>query len=224
MKKKIMVIDDDENIVELVSLYLEKEGHEVVPFTSSNAAFSAFKREAPSLILLDVMMPGMDGYQFLSEIRKFSNIPVIMITAKGETFDKVLGLELGADDYLVKPFDTKELLARIKAVFRRYGSSAEESRSLVIPDLTIDLDKYTITYMGTQMELPPKEIELLYFLCSNPNKVYTREQLLDKIWGYDYVGESRTVDVHIKRIREKIEGPNSWEIKTVWGVGYKFVL
>lgn len=224
MKKKIMVIDDDENIVELVSLYLEKEGHEVVPFTSSNAAFAAFKREAPSLILLDIMMPGMDGYQFLSEIRKFSNIPVIMITAKGETFDKVLGLELGADDYLVKPFDTKELLARIKAVFRRYSSAAEESRSLVIPDLTIDLDKYTITYMGTQMELPPKEIELLYFLCSNPNKVYTREQLLDKIWGYDYVGESRTVDVHIKRIREKIDGPNSWEIKTVWGVGYKFVL
>lgn len=224
MRKKIMVVDDDENIVELVSLYLEKEGHEVIPFTSSQGAFASFKKEAPSLVLLDVMMPGMDGYQFLSEIRKFSNIPVIMITAKGETFDKVLGLELGADDYLVKPFDTKELLARIKAVFRRYGNTTEEARSLVIPDLTIDLDKYTITYMGVQMELPPKEIELLYFLCSNPNKVYTREQLLDKIWGYDYVGESRTVDVHIKRIREKLEGPHNWEIKTVWGVGYKFVL
>lgn len=224
MKKKIMVVDDDPNIVELISLYLEKESYQVLPFTSSTDAIEAFKKEAPTLVLLDVMMPGMDGYQFLSEIRKTSNIPVIMITAKGETFDKVLGLELGADDYLVKPFDPKELLARIKAVFRRYGSVVEESRVLVIPDLTIDLDKYIITYKGTQMELPPKEIELLYFLCSNPNKVYTREQLLDKIWGYDYVGESRTVDVHIKRVREKLEGSHQWEIKTVWGVGYKFVL
>lgn len=224
MKKKIMVVDDDPNIVELVSLYLEKEGYEVLAYTSSKEAFDNFKKDAPALILLDVMMPNLDGYQFLSEVRKFSNIPAIMITAKGETFDKVLGLELGADDYLVKPFDTKELLARIKAVFRRYGSAVEESRVLVIPDLTIDLDKYTITYMGNQMELPPKEIELLYFLCNNPNKVFTREQLLDKIWGYDYVGESRTVDVHIKRIREKIEGTHSWEIKTVWGVGYKFIL
>lgn len=224
MKKKIMVVDDDPNIVELISLYLEKEGYEVLPYTSSKEAFDNFKKDTSSLILLDIMMPVMDGYQFLSEVRKFSNIPVIMITAKGETFDKVLGLELGADDYLVKPFDTKELLARIKAVFRRYGSATEESRVLVIPDLTIDLDKYTITYLGTQLELPPKEIELLYFLCNNPNKVFTREQLLDKIWGYDYVGESRTVDVHIKRIREKIEGTHSWEIKTVWGVGYKFIL
>ncbi len=224
MKKKIMVIDDDPNIVELVSLYLEKEGYGVLPYTASKEAFDNFKKDAPALILLDIMMPVMDGYQFLSEVRKFSNIPVIMITAKGETFDKVLGLELGADDYLVKPFDTKELLARIKAVFRRYGSVTEESRVLVIPDLTIDLDKYIITYLGNQMELPPKEIELLYFLCNNPNKVFTREQLLDKIWGYEYVGESRTVDVHIKRIREKIEGTHSWEIKTVWGVGYKFIL
>lgn len=224
MKKKIMVVDDDANIVELITLYLEKEGYEVLAYTSSREAFENFKKDAPALVLLDVMMPGLDGYQFLSEIRKFSNIPAIMITAKGETFDKVLGLELGADDYLVKPFDTKELLARIKAVFRRYGSTVEESRVLVIPDLTIDLEKYTITYLGTQMELPPKEIELLYFLCNNPNKVFTREQLLDKIWGYDYVGESRTVDVHIKRIREKIEGTHSWEIKTVWGVGYKFIL
>ena len=224
MKKKIMVVDDDPNIVELVTLYLLKENYEVVTYTSSQEAFDHFKKDAPSLVLLDVMMPGMDGYQFLSETRKFSNIPVIMITAKGETFDKVLGLELGADDYLVKPFDTKELLARIKAVFRRYGSTTEETKVLVIPDLTIDLERYTITYMGTQMELPPKEIELLFFLCNNPNKVFTREQLLDKIWGYDYVGESRTVDVHIKRIREKIEGPNNWEIKTVWGVGYKFIL
>lgn len=224
MKKKIMVVDDDPNIVELVTLYLEREGYLPIGYIDSYEAMSAFKREAPSLVLLDVMMPGMDGYQFLSEVRKSSNIPVIMITAKGETFDKVLGLELGADDYLVKPFDTKELLARIKAVFRRYGTTAEESRVLVIPDLTIDLDKYTITYQGTQMELPPKEIELLYFLCSNPNKVFTREQLLDKIWGYDYVGESRTVDVHIKRVREKIEGSHPWEIKTVWGVGYKFVI
>lgn len=224
MKKKIMVVDDDPNIVELIALYLEKEGYEVLPYTSSREAFENFKKDTPALILLDIMMPVMDGYQFLSEIRKFSNIPVLMITAKGETFDKVLGLELGADDYLVKPFDTKELLARIKAVFRRYSSATEESRVLVIPDLTIDLDKYTITYLGNQMELPPKEIELLYFLCNNPNKVFTREQLLDKIWGYDYVGESRTVDVHIKRIREKIEGTHSWEIKTVWGVGYKFIL
>lgn len=224
MKKKIMVVDDDPNIVELVTLYLLKENYDVVTYTSSQEAFEHFKKDAPSLVLLDVMMPGMDGYQFLSETRKFSNIPVIMITAKGETFDKVLGLELGADDYLVKPFDTKELLARIKAVFRRYGSTTEEAKVLVIPDLTIDLERYTITYMGTQMELPPKEIELLFFLCNNPNKVFTREQLLDKIWGYDYVGESRTVDVHIKRIREKIEGPNNWEIKTVWGVGYKFIL
>lgn len=224
MKKKIMVVDDDPNIVELVTLYLEKENYEVSSYTNSHDAYESFRREAPSLVLLDVMMPGMDGYQFLSETRKFSNIPVIMITAKGETFDKVLGLELGADDYLVKPFDTKELLARIKAVFRRYGTVAEDAKILVIPDLTIDLEKYTITYMGTQMDLPPKEIELLYFLCNNPNKVFTREQLLDKIWGYDYVGESRTVDVHIKRIREKLEGTHSWEIKTVWGVGYKFIL
>ena len=224
MKKKIMVVDDDSNIVELITLYLEKENYEVKAYTSSLEAFEAFKKEAPALVLLDVMMPGMDGYQFLSEIRKFSNIPVIMITAKGETFDKVLGLELGADDYLVKPFDTKEMLARIKAVFRRYGTATEEAKVLVIPDLTIDLEKYTITYMGTQMDLPPKEIELLYFLCNNPNKVFTREQLLDKIWGYDYVGESRTVDVHIKRIREKLEGEHNWEIKTVWGVGYKFTL
>lgn len=224
MKKKIMVIDDEPNIIELISLYLEKEGYDVLPYTSSKEAFENFKKEAPSLVLLDVMMPQMDGYQFLAEIRKHSNIPVIMITAKGETFDKVLGLELGADDYLVKPFDTKELLARIKAVFRRYGTTSDESKILTIPDLTIDLDKYLISYMGNQIELPPKEIELLYFLCSNPNKVFTREQLLDKIWGYDYVGESRTVDVHIKRVREKIEGSHNWEIKTVWGVGYKFVI
>jgi DNA-binding response OmpR family regulator len=224
MKKKIMVVDDDPNIVELISMYLLKENYEVAPFTSSQEAFDSFKREAPSLVLLDIMMPSLDGYQFLSEIRKFSNIPVIMITAKGETFDKVLGLELGADDYLVKPFDTKELLARIKAVIRRYSTAGEDAKVIVIPDLTIDLEKYTVTFMGVQMEFPPKEIELLYFLCNNPNKVFTREQLLDKIWGYDYVGESRTVDVHIKRIREKIEGDHSWEIKTVWGVGYKFIL
>ncbi len=224
MKKKIMVVDDDPNIVELISMYLLKENYEVAPFTSSQEAFDSFKREAPFLVLLDIMMPGLDGYQFLSEVRKFSNIPVIMITAKGETFDKVLGLELGADDYLVKPFDTKELLARIKAVIRRYSTVTEDSKVIVIPDLTIDLEKYTVTFMGVQMEFPPKEIELLYFLCNNPNKVFTREQLLDKIWGYDYVGESRTVDVHIKRIREKIEGDHSWEIKTVWGVGYKFIL
>lgn len=219
-----MVVDDDPNIADLISLYLEKDGYEPFVFTDSVLALNQFSVIAPELVLLDVMMPGVDGYKFLSEVRKSSNIPVIMITAKGETFDKVLGLELGADDYLVKPFDPKEMTARVKAVIRRYGIPAEESKLLIVPNLTIDMDRYSIIYKGELMELPPKELELLNFLCSNPNKVYTREQLLDKIWGYDYVGESRTVDVHIKRVREKLTGDNPWEIKTVWGVGYKFTL
>lgn len=223
-KKKIMVIDDDKNIVELISLYLEKEGYNVVKYYSAVEALENYSKDTPELVILDIMLPEMDGYEMCTEIRKMSNIPIIMITAKGETFDKVLGLELGADDYIVKPFDGKEMIARVKAVLRRYSTNNTSKKQLVIPNLTIDMADYSIIYHGKKMELPPKELELLYTLASKPNRVFTREQLLDKIWGYDYIGESRTVDVHIKRIREKLNKDNNWEIKTVWGVGYKFVL
>ncbi|WP_026894358.1 response regulator transcription factor [Clostridiisalibacter paucivorans] len=223
-KKKIMVIDDDKNIVELISLYLEKEGYSVVKYHSAVEALENYSKDTPELVILDIMLPEMDGYEMCTEIRKMSNIPIIMITAKGETFDKVLGLELGADDYIVKPFDGKEMIARVKAVLRRYSTNNTSKKQLVIPNLTIDMADYSIIYHGKKMELPPKELELLYTLASKPNRVFTREQLLDKIWGYDYIGESRTVDVHIKRIREKLNKDNNWEIKTVWGVGYKFVL
>ncbi|RKD22162.1 DNA-binding response regulator, OmpR family, contains REC and winged-helix (wHTH) domain [Caminicella sporogenes DSM 14501] len=223
-KVKVMIVDDDKNIAELIDVYLKKEGYETKKFYNGKEALKEFERFAPDLVILDIMLTEIDGYEICREIRKISNIPIIMLTAKGETFDKVLGLELGADDYIVKPFDAKELLARIKAVLRRYNSKHSDNVKLVIPNLTIDISDYSIIYHGKKMEIPPKELELLYFLASNANRVFTREQLLDKIWGYDYAGGTRTVDVHIKRLREKFNLEDSWEIKTVWGVGYKFQL
>ena len=224
MKTKIMVVDDDPNIRELVRLYLEKEGFEVTCAERGDEAVKMFRATPPNLMLLDVMLPGMDGWQVCREVRKISNIPIIMLTAKDETFDKVLGLELGADDYIVKPFDMKELVARIKAVIRRFQVAEAPEKELVFPGLTINLSQYTVTYMGKPLEMPPREIELLYFLASHPGMVFTREQLLEQVWGYDYFGDSRTVDVHVKRLREKLSGGEElgWQIKTVWGVGYKF--
>ena len=224
MKTKIMVVDDDPNIRELVRLYLEKEGFEVTCAERGDEAVKVFRASPPNLMLLDVMLPGMDGWQVCREVRKISNIPIIMLTAKDETFDKVLGLELGADDYIVKPFDMKELVARIKAVIRRFQVAEAPEKELVFPGLTINISQYTVTYMGKPLEMPPREIELLYFLASHPSMVFTREQLLEQVWGYDYFGDSRTVDVHVKRLREKLSGGEElgWQIKTVWGVGYKF--
>ena len=225
MKTKILLVDDDPNIRQLVNLYLEKEGFEVEMADRGDTAVEKFKTFAPNLILLDLMLPGMDGWQVCREVRKTSNVPIIMLTAKDETFDKVLGLELGADDYMVKPFDTKELVARIKAVLRRFqNADAPASKELSFPGLTINIGQYTVTYMGKELEMPPKELELLYFLASHPGMVFTREQLLEQVWGYDYFGDSRTVDVHVKRPREKLtDGERmGWQIKTVWGVGYKF--
>ena len=224
MKTKIMVVDDDPNIRELVRLYLEKEGFEVTCAERGDEAVKMFRATPPNLMLLDVMLPGMDGWQVCREVRKISNIPIIMLTAKDETFDKVLGLELGADDYIVKPFDMKELVARIKAVIRRFQVAEAPEKELVFPGLTINISQYTVTYMGKPLEMPPREIELLYFLASHPGMVFTREQLLEQVWGYDYFGDSRTVDVHVKRLREKLSGGEElgWQMKTVWGVGYKF--
>ena len=226
LKTKILLVDDDPNIRQLVNLYLEKEGFEVEMSDRGDAALARFKASPPDLMLLDVMLPGMDGWQVLREARKASNVPIIMLTAKDETFDKVLGLELGADDYIAKPFDMKELVARIKAVIRRYQApeAPEGSRELVFPGLTVNIGQYAVTFLGKELEMPPKELELLYFLASHPNQVFTREQLLEQVWGYDYFGDSRTVDVHVKRLREKLgEGEQmGWQIKTVWGVGYKF--
>ena len=225
MKTKILLLDDDPNIRQLVRLYLEKEGFDVTEADRGDTALKEFKAAPPNLMLLDVMLPGMDGWQVCREVRKVSNIPIIMLTAKDETFDKVLGLELGADDYVVKPFDAKELVARIKAVIRRYQNGGESTeKELAFPGLTINMSQYTVTYMGKEMDMPPKELELLYFLASHPGMVFTREQLLEQVWGYDYFGDSRTVDVHVKRLREKLSGGEAmgWQIKTVWGVGYKF--
>ena len=225
MKTKILLVDDDPNIRQLVNLYLEKEGFEVEMADRGDTAVEKFKTFAPNLILLDLMLPGMDGWQVCREVRKTSNVPIIMLTAKDETFDKVLGLELGADDYMVKPFDTKELVARIKAVLRRFqNADAPASKELSFPGLTINIGQYTVTYMGKELEMPPKELVLLYFLASHPGMVFTREQLLEQVWGYDYFGDSRTVDVHVKRLREKLTDGEKmgWQIKTVWGVGYKF--
>lgn len=222
MNKHIFVVDDDVNISELVKLYFEKEGFVVTTFDNGKDALDSVKKQAPDLIVLDIMMPIIDGYEVLKELRKVSRIPVIMLTAKGETFDKVLGLELGADDYLVKPFEAKELLARVKAVLRRFNQEDEHSNVIVMPNLTIDMDEFVVNYHGKTLQLPPKELELLNHLATHPNRVYTREQLLDQIWGFDYYGDTRTVDVHIKRLREKFTEDDTWEIKTVWGVGYKF--
>ncbi|MBP3886680.1 MAG: response regulator transcription factor [Cellulosilyticum sp.] len=222
---KILVVDDDTNISELISLYLNKEGYETREVANGRLAVEVFEEYRPDLVLLDIMLPGMDGYDVCKEIRKTSRTPIIMLTAKGEVFDKVLGLELGADDYMVKPFDPKELMARVKAVLRRNVLPVVEEKPknrIVLDQLIIDKDNYSVTYEGNLVELPPKELEVLYFLASHPKQVFTREQLLDKIWGYDFVGDTRTVDVHIKRLRDKFEGEHSWSIKTVWGVGYKF--
>lgn len=221
---KVLIADDDINISELIKVYFEKDGFSTVTARNGKEAVELFKSEAPSIVILDVMMPEMDGWQVCREIRRVSNIPIIMLTAKGETFDKVLGLELGADDYMVKPFDPKELIARVKAVLRRSDTKeVSAEKELVFPNLTINLTNYELKINGEITEVPPKELELLYFLASNPNRVFTREQLLEQVWGFDYFGDSRTVDVHIKRLREKLEGAESnWQLKTVWGVGYKF--
>lgn len=224
MSNKILITDDDRSIAELMRLYLEKEGYECILAENGKKALQKFESESPDLIILDVMMPEMDGWQVCREIRKTSNVPIIMLTAKGETFDKVLGLELGADDYMVKPFETKELIARIKAVLRRTETKAESaSEEVSFPGLSVNLSNYELKINDKIIEVPPKELELLYFLASNPNRVFTREQLLEEVWGFDYFGDSRTVDVHIKRLREKLENVNeNWQLKTVWGVGYKF--
>lgn len=226
-KQKILIVDDDENIAELISLYLTKECFETSIVYDGESALSKVNTFNPDLILLDLMLPGIDGYQVCREIRKSKNIPIIMLSAKGETFDKVLGLELGADDYMIKPFDSKELVARVKAVLRRYHSiqadnTAAASQKIEYPNLSINLSNYSVVYFGQTVEMPPKELELLYFLASSPNQVFTREQLLDHIWGYEYIGDTRTVDVHIKRLREKIKDTDSWSLSTVWGIGYKF--
>ena len=230
IKQKILIVDDDENIAELISLYLVKECFDTETVHDGEAALAAFDTYEPNLILLDLMLPGIDGYQVCREIRAKSNVPIIMLSAKGEVFDKVLGLELGADDYMEKPFDSKELVARVKAVLRRYKPAVAETpapepeNEVRLADLVINRSNYSVTYQGRRVEMPPKELELLYFLASQPNHVYTREQLLDQIWGYEYVGDTRTVDVHIKRIREKIGDHEHWRITTIWGVGYKFEL
>ena len=220
----IMVVDDDNNICEFLRLYLEKENFKVIICHDGQQAIDKFSKYNPSLILLDVMMPKLDGWQVCREIRKTSQTPIIMITAKGETFDKVLGLELGADDYIVKPFDAKEVIARVKAVLRRSGIQDGDALKRVEYDkLIINLTNYELIVDSKQIDTPPKELELIYHLASNPNKVYTRDQLLDEVWGFDYYGDSRTVDVHVKRLREKLEGvSDQWSLKTVWGVGYKF--
>ncbi len=225
MQNKILIVDDDKNICELLKLYLENEGYNITTTFDGNSALEKFKEINPDIILLDVMMPVKDGLEVCKEVRKTSNIPIIMLTAKGETFDKVLGLELGADDYIVKPFDTKEVTARVKAVLRRRLSveTKSENKEILHESLSANLNKYELKVNNKIVETPPKELELLYYLASNPNRVYTRDQLLDEVWGFEYYGDSRTIDVHIKRLREKLEGVSEkWALKTVWGVGYKF--
>jgi two-component system response regulator ResD len=227
-KQKVLIVDDDPSISELISLYLTKECYETKKIEDGEEALKVFESFNPNLILLDLMLPGKDGYEVCREIRKTSAVPIIMLSAKGETFDKVLGLELGADDYMVKPFDSKELVARVKAVLRRFkpvietGAEVSANEVMEYPDLTIDLANYSVSYMGKNIDMPPKEIEVLYFLASSPNQVFTREQILDNIWGLDYLGDTRTVDVHIKRIREKLNDHPAWNISTVWSIGYKF--
>lgn len=219
----ILLMDDDENICKVIRLYLEKEGMTVEVAHDGATGLELFQKETPNLVLLDIMMPGMDGIEVIKQIRKDSTVPVIMLTAKGDTIDKVLALELGADDYIVKPFEPKELIARIKAVIRRTENiSEEEQTTLKYPNLEISIAEYTVEYRGQKLELPPKELELLYFLASHPNKVFTREQLLQKVWEFDFYGDSRTIDVHVKRLREKLGDDEVWHIKTVWCVGYKF--
>ncbi len=235
IKPKVLIVDDDENIAELISLYLEKEQYDTETASDGEEALKLIDVYNPDLILLDIMLPGMDGYEVCQEIRKTRDIPVIMLSAKGEVFDKVLGLKMGADDYIVKPFDSNEMVARVSAVLRRSGpSKAEETPSahtedahhmgeyIEYPGLIVNISNYTVTYNGAEVEMPPKEMELLYFLASHPNQVFTRDQLLNQLWGYDFIGDSRTVDVHIKRLREKLDGEHNWTIATVWRIGYKF--
>ena len=219
---KILIVDDDENICEVIQMYLETTGYNVKVAHDGKAAKEEFVNFSPNLVVLDMMLPGIDGMEVLKWIRKDSNVPVIMLTAKGETFDKVLALEIGADDYVVKPFEPKELLARVKAVMRRYSGEEPDNVVLNFPGLTIDANSYKVIYNGEEVKTPPKEFELLHYLASNKNKVFTRDQLLCEVWGYDYPGDSRTVDVHIKRLREKLNGGEDWQLETVWGVGYKF--
>ena len=219
---KILIVDDDENICEVIEMYLETTGYNVKVAHDGKAAKEEFVNFSPNLVVLDMMLPGIDGMEVLKWIRKDSNVPVIMLTAKGETFDKVLALEIGADDYVVKPFEPKELLARVKAVMRRYSGEEPDNVVLNFPGLTIDANSYKVIYNGEEVKTPPKEFELLHYLASNKNKVFTRDQLLCEVWGYDYPGDSRTVDVHIKRLREKLNGGEDWQLETVWGVGYKF--
>lgn len=230
-KQKILIVDDDVNIAELISLYLTKECFDTLIVHDGEAAIQQFGTYQPNLVLLDLMLPGIDGYEVCREIRKISKVPIIMLSAKGEIFDKVLGLELGADDYVIKPFDSKELVARVRAVLRRFHPIEEKEIEelpkpsgdyVAYPDLMINLSNYSVQYYNENIEMPPKELELFYFLASNPNQVFTREQLLDHIWGYEYFGDTRTVDVHIKRLREKIKDHFDWSISTVWGIGYKF--
>ena len=228
VKQKILIVDDDNNIAELISLYLTKECYDTKIVNDGEQALIAFEHYKPNMLLLDLMLPGIDGYQVCREIRAKSDVPIIMLSAKGEVFDKVLGLELGADDYILKPFDSKELVARVKAVLRRFQPAKPEAYASVdikcveYPGLIVNLSNYSVTYDGQQIDMPPKELELLYFLASSPNQVFTREQLLDNIWGYEYVGDTRTVDVHVKRLREKIKDKPTCGIATVWGIGYKF--
>lgn len=230
-KQRILIVDDDYNIAELISLYLTKECFETRIVGDGEEALKLFPVFEPNLVLLDLMLPGIDGYQVCRELRASSQVPIIMLSAKGEIFDKVLGLELGADDYMIKPFDSKELVARVKAVLRRYQAAPPSAAPkptdqhgdfVEYPDLIVNLTNYSVIYNGHSIEMPPKELELLYFLASSPNQVFTREQLLDQIWGYEYIGDTRTVDVHIKRLREKIKDHSDWSLSTVWGIGYKF--
>lgn len=223
-KPVIMVVDDDPNIAQLIRLYLEKDGFDAVVYGRGDEALQAFRQNPPALMILDVMLPGMDGLQVCRTVRQISQLPIIMLTAKDETFDKVLGLELGADDYVTKPFEGKELLARVKAVLRRAAPADSDKDMLSFPGLTVSLEKYEVYYQGKLLEMPPKELEVLYFLASHQNRVFTREQLLEQVWGFDFFGDSRTVDVHIKRLREKLTGCEAlgWQIRTVWSVGYKF--
>ncbi len=226
-KQKILIVDDDNNIAELISLYLVKECFETKICNDGETAINTFDTFEPNLVLLDLMLPGIDGYQVCREIRTKSQVPIIMLSAKGEVFDKVLGLEMGADDYMEKPFDSKELVARVKAVLRRFKPQVQETpvsddKVVRYPDLEINMTNYSVTYMGERVDMPPKELELLYFLAASPNHVFTREQLLDQIWGYEYIGDTRTVDVHIKRLREKLSDHEKWRLATIWGIGYKF--
>ena len=225
--KNILVVDDEQMIREALTSYLEKQGCHVFQAETGREALQVFQRESISFVILDLMLPGIDGYQVCREVRAKANVPIIMLSAKGEIFDKVLGLELGADDYIMKPFDSKELVARVKAVLRRYQpvkveEPAPELKCVKYPDLIVNLSNYSVIYKDNPIDMPPKELELLYFLASSPNQVFTREQLLDHIWGYEYIGDTRTVDVHVKRLREKIKDNDSWSLSTVWGIGYKF--